>query len=123
MYGFIFGFQRRVWCPKGTPASKSCFIVTALLDAVPFLVASSVRRRISPSSRTPRLQPRLHQAERADVCDRPDDTGGVLRLENRRLGQPVPEGHHGLGVDLTDPGLGHAEHLADLGQGQALVVV
>src|SRR5271165_4245093 len=25
---FIFGFQRRVWWPKWTPASSSCFIVT-----------------------------------------------------------------------------------------------
>src|SRR6478672_7434071 len=23
MYGFIFGFQRLVWCPKCTPASRS----------------------------------------------------------------------------------------------------
>src|SRR6476469_8252570 len=29
MYGFIFGFQRRVWCPKWTPASSSSFIVTS----------------------------------------------------------------------------------------------
>src|ERR671926_246295 len=30
MYGFIFGFQRFVWCPKWTPASSSCFMVMAL---------------------------------------------------------------------------------------------
>ena len=30
---------------------------------------------------------------------------------------------HGLGVDLADPALGDAEHLADLGQGQGLEVV
>src|SRR5512137_2819828 len=29
MYGFIFGFQRFVWCPKWTPASRSCFIEMA----------------------------------------------------------------------------------------------
>jgi hypothetical protein len=28
MKRFIFGFQRRVWCPKWTPASSSCFMVT-----------------------------------------------------------------------------------------------
>ena len=28
MYSFIFGFQRRTWCPKWTPASSSSFIVT-----------------------------------------------------------------------------------------------
>src|SRR3972149_10640633 len=27
MYSFIFGFQRRVWWPKGTPASSSSFMV------------------------------------------------------------------------------------------------
>jgi hypothetical protein len=29
MNRFIFGFQRRVWCPKWTPASNSSFIVTS----------------------------------------------------------------------------------------------
>src|SRR5687768_6458232 len=28
MKRFIFGFQRRVWCPKCTPLSSSCFIET-----------------------------------------------------------------------------------------------
>src|SRR5687768_15446214 len=28
MKRFIFGFQRRAWCPKWTPDSSSCFIVT-----------------------------------------------------------------------------------------------
>src|SRR5579875_1812217 len=28
---FIFGFQRRVWWPKWTPASRSCFIVTTAI--------------------------------------------------------------------------------------------
>src|ERR1700678_1270773 len=28
MYGFILGFQRRVWCPKCTPASSSSRMVT-----------------------------------------------------------------------------------------------
>ena len=29
MYSRIFGFQRRVWCPKWTPASSSCFMLVA----------------------------------------------------------------------------------------------
>src|SRR3954454_724259 len=29
MYGFIIGFQRRVWGPKWTPASRSSFILTS----------------------------------------------------------------------------------------------
>src|SRR5947208_1646027 len=31
MYRFIFGFQRRVWCPKWTPLSSSCFMVTTAM--------------------------------------------------------------------------------------------
>ena len=36
MNRFIFGFQRRVWCPKWTPASSSCFMVTtATMGSLP----------------------------------------------------------------------------------------
>jgi hypothetical protein len=31
MYSAIFGFQRRVWCPKWTPASSSCFMDTTAM--------------------------------------------------------------------------------------------
>ncbi|GAA3005886.1 hypothetical protein GCM10010483_58470 [Actinokineospora diospyrosa] len=31
MYRFIFGFQRRVWCPKCTPESNNCFMVTTAM--------------------------------------------------------------------------------------------
>src|ERR687893_3102711 len=31
MKRFIFGFQRRVWCPKCTPESSSCFMVTTAM--------------------------------------------------------------------------------------------
>src|ERR1051325_1152041 len=36
MYGFIFGFQRFVWCPKWTPASSRSF------NAIPFKVPPSL---------------------------------------------------------------------------------
>ena len=47
MKRFIFGFQRRVWCPKWTPLSSSCFMLTtaiaaSLLCARPTGRASSV---------------------------------------------------------------------------------
>src|SRR4051812_47057497 len=43
MYGFILGFQRRVWWPKWTPASKSCLIVaTGKVDPLSCLVVCSV---------------------------------------------------------------------------------
>jgi hypothetical protein len=36
MYSFIFGFQRFVWCPKWTPASRSSFIETSGVVVVGF---------------------------------------------------------------------------------------
>src|SRR5579884_2782498 len=36
MKRFIFGFQRRVWWPKCTPASSSCFMVTTATEDAPF---------------------------------------------------------------------------------------
>jgi hypothetical protein len=45
MYGFIFGFQRRVWWPKWTPASRSAFM--EMTDAIGFW-AFLVSRRSSP---------------------------------------------------------------------------
>ena len=33
MNRFIFGFQRRVWCPKWTPLSRSCRVVTTAMAA------------------------------------------------------------------------------------------
>jgi hypothetical protein len=33
MNRFIFGFQRRVWCPKWTPLSSSCFMLTTAMVA------------------------------------------------------------------------------------------
>src|SRR5579884_3526125 len=37
MYGFIFGFQRRVWCPKWTPASRRARMETPDAIVVWFL--------------------------------------------------------------------------------------
>ena len=48
MNRFILGFQRRVWCPKWTPASSSCFIVTTAVASAtvrPFRSCSRPRRR------------------------------------------------------------------------------
>src|SRR3989304_4292473 len=36
MYSFIFGFQRRVWWPKWTPASSNSFIVISTPNVPPF---------------------------------------------------------------------------------------
>src|SRR6476619_5132593 len=77
MYCFIFGFQRFVWCPKWTPASRSCFMVmavpearaAAMVSAAPpdtdsfccaFIVVSPV---VPPLSALPTLDPNLHPGE------------------------------------------------------------
>src|SRR5438067_10759737 len=44
----IFGFQRRVWWPKWTPASSSCFMVTTATGSLPRLYLGPPR----PSLRT-----------------------------------------------------------------------
>ena len=36
MKRFIFGFQRRVWWPKWTPASRSSFMETTATGETPF---------------------------------------------------------------------------------------
>src|SRR5215211_5577260 len=61
--------------------------------------------------------------------DRPSAACGgagstALDLRRRRLlAEPRAHPQHGLGVELRDARLGHAEHLADLAQGEVLVVV
>src|SRR3954453_7716931 len=48
MKRFIFGFQRRVWCPKWTPLSSSWRIVTTAM-VVPFVFGCRER----PGGRRP----------------------------------------------------------------------
>src|SRR4051812_26827662 len=42
MNRFIFGFQRRVWCPKWTPLSSSCFMLTTAI-VQPFCMRGPAR--------------------------------------------------------------------------------
>jgi hypothetical protein len=43
MKRFIFGFQRRVWCPKCTPESSNCLMVTtAMAGFAPLLLGHAV---------------------------------------------------------------------------------
>ena len=55
MKRFIFGFQRRVWWPKWTPASSSCFMVTT--GAVVIMVVSFPTVRRSPRPAPPEGRP------------------------------------------------------------------
>ena len=41
MKRFIFGFHRRVWCPKWTPLSRSWRIVTTAMAVHSFVGASA----------------------------------------------------------------------------------
>src|SRR5204863_4248629 len=50
----------------------------------------------------------------------------LLRLETgacRRAREPCLEAEDRLRMELRDPGLGHPEHLADLAEGELLVVI
>src|SRR4051812_17598316 len=52
MNRFIFGFQRRVWCPKWTPLSSSCFMLTTAMPcSLP--VARGAGRRAPRLTRPP----------------------------------------------------------------------
>ena len=75
MKRFIFGFQRRVWCPKWTPLSSSWRMVTT---AMVFLLCGA-RRRVPDLRRRPhRREPGVFSvlppagAGRPDACARPD---------------------------------------------------
>jgi hypothetical protein len=57
MNRFIFGFQRRVWCPKWTPASSIWRMVTTAMGPS-FLVRRS-GARFRARERRVRLPPRI----------------------------------------------------------------
>src|SRR5574341_1454916 len=58
---FIFGFQRRVWCPKWTPASSRSLIAT--LAATAFTSGAAVETAVvSDNSRPPSCQPGARDA-------------------------------------------------------------
>src|SRR5581483_2323795 len=71
MNGFIFGFQRLVWCPKWTPASNKSFIAIALKLSGSFLTFTELEPLAGSShavllallgARIARHEPRLAQA-------------------------------------------------------------
>src|SRR3954451_6904727 len=41
MNRFIFGFHRRVWCPKWTPLSSSCFMLTTAMPCSPSVLRAA----------------------------------------------------------------------------------
>src|SRR3954454_798824 len=92
------------------------------------LPASRLRRRrldANPGARQPPSGGAGSTAKRGRPSAASGGAGSTaLDLRRRRLlAEPRAQPQHGLGVQLRDARLGHVEHLADLAQGQVLVVV
>src|SRR3954451_6967471 len=114
MKRFILGFQRRVWCPKWTPLSRSWRVVTTAMavflslsahtDADVRLLAPSHSAPLMPARRRPegsgpRTPPRLRgRGERA--CE--VSPGGVLEAVYTRPAGPF------LPADAAGPRGGRA---------------
>src|SRR3954453_4391656 len=81
---FIFGFQRRVWWPKWTPASSSSFMETTGMRA-PFSVSIAILRRASRGSRR---RTRGHRPRKGVPPVRRD-----VELRNRSRSELVPIQH------------------------------
>src|SRR2546430_16905629 len=91
----ILGFQRRVWWPKWTPASRSSRIETTDIGEIPFLVGAAIaaggpgwNRRPSTPAPPPRLIHRvgygkpLHssgQGRRGHSAAPPRDPAGAAK--------------------------------------------
>src|ERR1035438_10286854 len=101
MKRFILGFQRRVRCPKCTPLSSSCLMVTTgAMPVVPFLFRAACEHAdalgwyLAPGRTPPRLQePRTGEVRpaggRTDIqaaSGRANLAGSACRSEERRVG-------------------------------------
>src|SRR5690349_22036141 len=104
MNRFIFGFHRRVWCPKWTPLSSSCFMLTTAMVAALLRCARpagprfsvDAEHRVAPAlafrSATP---PAVARRDRGGDCP-PEQAGGEraksIRPETDRARQHTPRG-------------------------------
>src|ERR1044072_8486364 len=95
MNRFIFGFQRRVWWPKWTPASRRSFMATTGMSR-PFLGSVVVRRRGCDGDRAGRPPPisplaglRFLALEWYRLAERAQD-GGEVGRERRLDVDPLP---------------------------------
>src|SRR5581483_8496413 len=98
MNRFIFGFHRRVWWPKWTPASNSCFMLTTAIAVPPPVVWPGRAHRLA----TVTVSATGGQVSAPAGCRRPE--------------QCSPEGSAprvGPFVDLEEPFLGDVR--VDLG--------
>src|SRR3954465_15876369 len=96
MKRFIFGFQRRVWWPKWTPASSNSFMETTGMKA-PFSVSIAFLRRASRGSRR---RTRGHRPRKGVPPGR-----GEVERRNRSRSELVLI-HHKIGLEVVrEPGL------------------
>src|SRR3982750_4233297 len=90
MNRFIFWFQRRVWCPKCTPLSSSCFMLTTAIAAL--LVCARPLAALLGSSRAPGGAPPWRPAAPhprrlpvgTEVATAPPDAAGGGRAKSTR---------------------------------------
>src|SRR5439155_18868240 len=91
MKRFIFGFQRRVWWPKWTPASSNCFIVTtATLTPFPSVRRTAGRGTAGGGDRG---YARPVDNDPGEVPERPatlPDVVSVLHVRRWERGGPAP---------------------------------
>src|SRR5262245_26716429 len=94
MYGFIFGFQRLVWCPKWTPASSRFFIVTSVI--VPLAKRIPVAETRGPKQRWRRAGSLAHRLQEVAI---PLGSPELIveefhRLHRVELGQDLAQDPH-----------------------------
>src|SRR5579875_2352338 len=119
-----------------TPAWNSSASCNDVLPAPRWPTRATLRMRsaalcMADSSRSPTGGRTLLLVSISACADRPraHAPGGPRRMRRGLLGlvefagELGAQAQHGLGVQLRHPRLGHAEHLADLAEGEVLVVV
>src|SRR4051794_41011292 len=96
MYGFIFGFQRLVWCPKCTPASRSSgtnSVVFAIRENELFGTPNSERGRCYRGGAKANRMFRLKQAL---------DTSASTARSGRNVARAQHDArHNGLGASKS----------------------
>src|SRR5699024_6113131 len=72
MYFFILGFQRRVWWPKWTPASRSCFIETTAIVFASKKFSCTLRTAVLFSNPLAGVYPLLGTKKQRNACVLPE---------------------------------------------------
>src|SRR5262249_4466153 len=93
MYGFIFGFQRLVLCPKWDPASSRFFIVTSVIRFLdhPPIGSNAAQYQKARGPRNSTRLPTTSQVALARPTERTQERGEVRRKRCRH-DDPLPRG-------------------------------